>query len=165
MRTLQDLVQHKWYANARLLAAVRQAPAAAQDKQVRELLHHILLANRFWLKLSLGAPFSLESESQVPESLDALVTQYKETYAEEAAWVKHLTEDELERQLQASYFKGHSFSVEEGIVQICMHSHGHRAQVAIRLRELGGTPPGLDYVMWLKDDRPPVTWPQASGRG
>ena len=67
---------------------------------------------------------------------------------------------ELERQLQASYFKGHTFSVEEGIVQICLHSHGHRAQVAIRLRELGGTPPSLDFVIWLKDDRPPVVWPE-----
>jgi len=160
MRTLQDLVQHKWYANARLLAAVQQAPVAAEDKQVGELLHHILLANRFWLKLSQGVPFSLESESQVPESLDALVTQYKETYAVEATWVKQLTDAELERQLQASYFKGHTFSVEEGIVQICLHSHGHRAQVAIRLRELGGTPPSLDFVIWLKDDRPPVVWPE-----
>jgi uncharacterized damage-inducible protein DinB len=159
MRTLQDLVQHKWYANARLLAAVQQAPAAAQDQQVRDLLHHILLANRFWLKVSRGVPFSLEKESQVPESLDALVAQYKETYTEEAAWVKQLTDAELERQLQASYFKGRTFSVEEGLVQICLHSHGHRAQVAIRLRELGGTPPSLDYVIWLKDDRPPVIWP------
>lgn len=160
MRTLQDLVQHKWYANARLLTAVRQAPAAVQDKQLRELLHHILLANRFWLKLSQGVPFSPESEWQVPESLDALVTQYKETYAEEAAWVMQLTDLELERQLQASYFKGHTFSVEEGIVQICLHSQGHRAQVAIRLRELGGTPPSLDFVIWLKDDQPPIVWPE-----
>jgi len=159
MRTLQDLVQHKWYANARLLAAVQQAPAAAQDQQVRDLLQHILLANRFWLKLSRGVPFSLEKESQVPESLDALVAQYRETYTEEAAWVEQLTDAELERQLQASYFKGRTFSVEEGLVQICLHSHGHRAQVAIRLRELGGTPPSLDYVIWLKDDRPPVIWP------
>src|SRR5215471_13267135 len=160
MRTLQDLVQHKWYANARLLAAVQQAPAAAQDQQVRDLLHHILLANRFWLKLSRGVPFSHEKESQVPESLDALVAQYRETYTEEAAWVEQLTDAELERQLQASYFKGRTFSVEEGLVQICLHSHGHRAQVAIRLRELGGTPPSLDYVIWLKDDRPPVVWPE-----
>jgi uncharacterized damage-inducible protein DinB len=159
MRTLQDLVQHKWYANARLLAAVQQAPAAAEDQQVRDLLHHILLANRFWLKLSRGVPFSLEKESQGPESIDALVAQYKDTYTEEAAWVKQLTEAELERQLQASYFKGRTFSVEEGLVQICLHSHGHRAQVALRLRELGGTPPSLDYVIWLKDDRPPVIWP------
>jgi uncharacterized damage-inducible protein DinB len=165
MRTLQDLVSHKWYANARLLAAVQEAPAAAQDKQVLELLHHILIANRFWLTLSRGVPFSLEKESQVPESLDVLVDQYKETYAAEAGWIKQITDGELERRLQASYFKGQTFSVEEGILQICLHSHGHRAQVAIRLRELGGTPPSLDFVIWLRDNRPPVVWPPPISRG
>lgn len=120
MPTLQDWVQHKWYANARLLAAIRQAPAAAQDKQVRELLHYILVANRFWLRLSQGAEFSIENESKVPESIDALIARYQETYAEESAWVEDLTETDLERQLQTPYVPGRTFSVEEGIMQICL---------------------------------------------
>jgi hypothetical protein len=42
---LQDLVQHKGYANAVLLKAVRQHEKATQDQELRELLHHIILAN------------------------------------------------------------------------------------------------------------------------
>jgi hypothetical protein len=46
---LHDLVQHKGYANAVVLKAVRQHEKATQDQELRELLHHIILANRFWL--------------------------------------------------------------------------------------------------------------------
>ena len=32
-------------------------------------------------------------------------------------------------------------SVAEALLQVCMHSHGHRAQVATRLRQHGAVPP------------------------
>jgi hypothetical protein len=49
LQLLRDLVDHKGYANAAMLQAVRQNPAAASDPEMLDLLHHILLANRFWL--------------------------------------------------------------------------------------------------------------------
>jgi hypothetical protein len=49
---LQDLLRHKGHANACLLKAIRQHEPAAQDRQLRELLHHIIVANRFWLSLT-----------------------------------------------------------------------------------------------------------------
>jgi uncharacterized damage-inducible protein DinB len=39
-----------------------------------------------------------------------------------------------------------------------MHSHGHRAQCAAMLRELGGTPPAMDFITWLAG-RPAAEWP------
>ena len=39
---LQDLVRHKGYANAALLRAICQHEPAAQDPELRELLHHIV---------------------------------------------------------------------------------------------------------------------------
>lgn len=48
---LRDLIHHKGYANASLLKAIRQHEPAAQDPELRKLLHHITLANRFWLRL------------------------------------------------------------------------------------------------------------------
>jgi uncharacterized damage-inducible protein DinB len=32
-----------------------------------------------------------------------------------------------------------------------MHSEHHRAQVATRLRALGGNPPMTDYILWVRD--------------
>jgi uncharacterized damage-inducible protein DinB len=45
-------------------------------------------------------------------------------------------------------------------MQICLHSQGHRAQCASKLRALGGVPPVLDYVLWIKTDRPAPAWPE-----
>ena len=46
---LRDLVAHKGHANAAMLAAIRDSAAAAADQELTRPLHHVLLANRFWL--------------------------------------------------------------------------------------------------------------------
>lgn len=154
---LQDLVDHKGYANAALLKAIRQHETAAQDPELRKLLHHIILANRFWLRLSLGLPFAVEEESRIPESLEAITAQYRETHAQEREWLSQVREPDLARILETPFIPGHSFSVAQALMQVCMHSNGHRAQCATRLRLLGGTPPGMDFILWLKE-RPSADW-------
>jgi uncharacterized damage-inducible protein DinB len=147
---LQNLVRHKGYADASLLKAIRQNDRAAQDDDLRRLLHHIILANRFWLMQSLNRPFALEEESRVPKSLEAVAGRYRETHIDELLWVSNLEETDLDRKLVSPYIPGGSCSVAEGVMQICMHSHGHRSQCATRLRQLGATPPVLDFILWLK---------------
>src|SRR5262245_52434171 len=100
---LRDLVAHKGYANGALLKAIRQHEAAAQDAELRKLLHHIILANRFWLRLSLGLPFIIEEESQMPESFEALAAQYQETHEQEMTWLAQVQEQELARVLETPY--------------------------------------------------------------
>lgn len=94
---LKDLIHHKQYANASLLKAVRQHETAANDAELRNLLHHIILADRFWLSLILGLPFAVEEESRTPESLDAIAAQYRETHAREITWLAQASESDLAR--------------------------------------------------------------------
>lgn len=155
---LRDLIHHKWHANAAYLKAIRQHGTAAQDEDLRKLLHHILLANRFWLMLSLGRAFALEKESKAPESLDVVIADYQKTCAQEQEWLSQIQEADLARRLETPYIPGSSFSVAEAMMQVCMHSHGHRSQCATMLRRLGGTPPATDFILWLKT-RPAPEWP------
>ena len=154
---LQDLIHHKGYANASLLKAIRQHEAAAQDPELQKLLHHIILANRFWLWLTLGLPFVFEEESRTPESFEAIAAQYRENHAQEMEWLAQVQEPELARILETPFIPDFSCSVAQAMTQVCLHSHGHRAQCAIRLRLLGGTPPNMDFILWLKD-RPAPVW-------
>ena len=154
---LQDLVQHKGFADAALLRAIREHDNAAQDQDLRRLLHHSLLANRFWLMLSRNLPFALDEESKIPESLEELVNQYRETHTAELEWVSRISEADLTRNLQTPFLPGCTFSIAQGLMQACMHSHGHRSQCATRLRLVGGTPPVLDFIVWLKE-RPAPRW-------
>ena len=71
-RWLEDLIRHKAHADAALLSAIRENDAAARDEELLNKVHHILLANRFWLSLALGREFSLEAESRRPETIDQI---------------------------------------------------------------------------------------------
>jgi uncharacterized damage-inducible protein DinB len=154
----QDLVRHKWYADARLLTAIQAQPAAAEDKQLRDLLHHIILANRFWLMQFLQKPFIREQESRAPETFTQIVALFRETQAEEFDWLSRLRPPDLDRTLETPFHSGQSFSVAQALMQVCMHSQAHRAQCAARLRLLGGVPPTLDFILWLKARSSPE-WP------
>lgn len=154
---LKDLIHHKHYANVSLLKAVRQHETAANDAELRKLLHHIILADRFWLSLILGLPFAVEEESRTPESLDAIAAQYRETHAREITWLAQASESDLARSLETPYIPDFSCSVAQALMQVCMHSHGHRAQCSARLRQLGVVPPNMDFILWLKD-RPAPDW-------
>jgi uncharacterized damage-inducible protein DinB len=155
--TLRDLVQHKWWANGALLKAIGEHDQASQDPELRKLLHHVILSNRFWVSLSLGRPFALEEESKVPEFLGGVAALYQKTYKEEHDWISQIQESHLRRTLETPFIPGRTFSVAEAQLQACLHSQGHRAQCAVRLRLLGGVPRGTDYIFWLKD-RPAPDW-------
>src|SRR5215469_5378791 len=103
---LRDLIQHKVQANAALLKAIRQHDKAAQDEELRKLLHHILLANRFWFMLSLGRELDVKKESQVPESLEQIAARYRETHEEELTWIFQIHEADLARKLETPFIPG-----------------------------------------------------------
>lgn len=159
---LRDLVAHKGHANAALLTAVRQNDAAASDPELLELLHHILLANRFWLLAVLGQPFDLDDEGRPSRSFDALVQRYAGTQALESAWLEIATENDLARTVEDARVPGGTCSVSQALMQVCMHSHGHRAQCGKLLRRHGGVPPATDFILWLAG-RPRPEWPAARG--
>jgi uncharacterized damage-inducible protein DinB len=155
---LQGLVRHKWHANASLLRAVQQHASAARDEELRKLLHHILQANRYWLLLSMQKEFAREEESRIPETLDGLIALYRETAILEMDWLFQLPEENLVRQVRSSFLTARTFSIAEVLMQVIMHSQGHRSQCATRLRALGGTAPASDFILWLVE-KPDPEWP------
>ena len=152
LSTMIELLQHKWWANGRLIHAIEQHPPAAEDEELRKMLHHILVSNRFWLFAILGRPFDREVEMQIPDRLRAIVELFKETERLESEWISKTSESDLERILETRSSRlGINVSARQALLQICTHTQGHRSQCATRLRALGGTPPGMDYVLWIKE--------------
>jgi len=154
---LRDLVAHKGHANAALLNAIRENGTAVTDPELWELLHHILLANRFWLLAVLGLPFVYEDEARPSPSFDALIQRFGSTQAQETTWLETATEADLARILEDALIPNGRCSVSQAFMQVCMHSHGHRAQSAKLLRRHGGVPPPTDFILWLTS-RPRAEW-------
>src|SRR4051812_26852234 len=130
---MEEMVRHKWHASAAYLAAAHQHESARLDEELRKLFHHILVANRFWLFLTLGLEFDREKEARPPETLDALIESYQQTEALEMEWLSRWDEGELNRQLVTPWLPGKVFTAAQAVMQIVLHSHGHRAQAALRL--------------------------------
>ena len=164
LEMLRDLVAHKGHATAAVLGAIRQNDAAASDPELYELLHHVLIANRFWLLTVLELPFVFEDESRPSSSFGALIQRYCSTQDQESTWLAGATEADLGRVLESPLIPGGKCSVSQALMQVCMHSHGHRAQCAKLFRRHGGVPPMTDFILWLAR-RPTAEWavPLAAG--
>jgi uncharacterized damage-inducible protein DinB len=155
---LRDLVAHKWYANASLLSSVQQSPVAAADPDVCELLHHVLVANRFWALSVLGLQFNGEEEVRSSRAFAALVDGFRRTRELESSWLERASEADLTRTIGGPLVPGGRCTVAQAMMQVCMHSHGHRAQCAKLLRRHGVAPPTTDFILWLVH-RNPGEWP------
>lgn len=155
---LRDLVQHKGYANAALLATVASSPDATADAQIAELLHHVLIANRFWASSIVGEPFVVDGEVRSPTSLPALVDAFRTVQALEDAWLAQASDADLAMDVAGPLVPGGRCTVAQAVTQVCLHSLGHRAQCAKMLRRHGVTAPMTDFVMWLVE-RPLAQWP------
>lgn len=157
LETLRDLLTHKGHVDSTVLAAVASSAAAA-DPAVTDLLHHILLANRFWLLAILDRPFVLSEESRRSTSFEELVERYRVTHEAERQWLRSATEADLTRVVENALIPGGRASVLQAWMQVCLHSHGHRAQCARLLRERDAEVPPLDFIVWLRE-RPEARWP------
>jgi uncharacterized damage-inducible protein DinB len=155
---LRDLVAHKGYANAALLSAVATSPAAIADTDITDLLHHYLVANRFWALTVIGMEFRVDEEMSSPRTLDRLVHGFREVQALEEAWLERATDDDLARQIAGALVPGGRCTVAQAFMQVCLHSLGHRAQCAKLLRRHDTMPPTTDFILWLVD-RPAARWP------
>jgi uncharacterized damage-inducible protein DinB len=154
----RDLIAHKGYADAALLNAIRERHAAPLDDELRALLHHVLVSNRFWLLSIMGEPFVAEVETRVPESFDALTADFRATHEREMAFLATATDDRLAQTLESALIPGGRCTVADALLQVCLHSQGHRAQCAKMVRASGGSPPATDFILW-RVNRPEPTWP------
>ena len=120
LEALRDLVAHKGYANAVILRAVRENGTAAADRELNALLHHVLLANRFWILAIVGLPFAAEDESRLSHSFDELVQRFSTTQEQESRWLAGASEADLAHVLRDPLIPGGKCSVAEALLQVCM---------------------------------------------
>jgi len=152
---IQSLFAHMAWADTSLLKAVATHEGAFADVEVRKWLHHTVVVQRFFLSLFQQRPFDREREGQVPGTVDEMERRFEEAHADGAAYTARLDEAELARPIEfpVPAFKDFHPPVRDALMQVVMHSEHHRAQVAMRLRALGGTPPLTDYIVWVRDAR------------
>ena len=148
---IQSLFQHQEWADRRLLAVVSMHPQAAEDDRLRATLHHIATVQRAFLSLFLARPFDLAKEIEVPASLETVEALFHDAHRAEMSFVAGLKEPDLTRVIEVPWIPGLRPTLAQALMQVVMHSQNHRGQCLSRLRELGATPPTVDFIAWLRE--------------
>jgi uncharacterized damage-inducible protein DinB len=158
---LRDLYGHQVWADAEHWRAIEAHPPAAADKAIRDRLHHIHLVQRAfrWIVGDRQSTFTITKPEDFATAAD-LKAYAREYHDEIVDFLRGLSDARLASDVNIEWFKDPPLrlTVTEALTQCAMHSHYHRGQNATRLRELGGTPPTTDYIVWLWKGRPKPAW-------
>jgi uncharacterized damage-inducible protein DinB len=71
-----------------------------------------------------------------------------------------LDSEELSRPVRIHWFPDPPciITVSEALVQVAMHSQHHRGQCMTRLKDFGGEPVNVDWIIWLWKQKPQARW-------
>lgn len=148
---IRDLVQHQAWADATLLQSIHGCRSARHDAPLLEILGHIIGVHRFFLSLFLNRPFDREEAFAPIATIGELEEHFRHAHREQLEFVKSLTEADLGRTMPVAALEGTDPTLAQALLQVVMHSQNHRGQCLRRLREFGGTPPALDFLVWVKN--------------
>ncbi|MBZ5678988.1 MAG: hypothetical protein LAO24_02660 [Acidobacteriia bacterium] len=157
---LDELYRHQEWADAEHWRAFEAHPGTLDDKAIAERLLHIHLVQHgfLWVTAPLRPEFAFKKLEDFP-SMSDLKRYGRQGLEELCERLKNTDEGRMEELVEVPWFKPPlKISVRLALTQCAMHSHYHRGQNATRLRELGGTPPMADFIIWLRDGQPAPRW-------
>jgi uncharacterized damage-inducible protein DinB len=157
---LHELYAHQEWADAEHWRALEAHSAALADKAIRERLVHIHLVQHgfLWIAGPRTAEFAFKKPEDFADAAE-LKSYARQGNVDLSELVRTATPEWLEEIIEVPWFKPTlKISRRHALTQAAMHSHYHRGQNATRLRELGGVPPGTDFIVWLRDGQPDAKW-------
>ena len=164
-REFRDLLTHMEWADALTWRAARAVPAAPTDGRLKYLLHHMHLVQEVYLQAWRGDPFKL-TELTAFSDLAAIEAWAAPYYRQVAEYAMVLDESKFSQPVEFSwsqliadrYGKVVPATLAESAWQVFSHTTYHRGQVAVRIRELGGEPPLVDFLVWVWSGKPAPEW-------
>jgi uncharacterized damage-inducible protein DinB len=162
---LLDLYRHMEWADARVWGAI--GTSDLDDARLRSLLVHLHTVQWAFLAVWQGRP--PETGYRRPEDFATLAdvrAWAQPVYAAERAilggadaGLGRILRPPWVAQVEAHLGRPPGpTTLGETAFQVASHSTHHRGQINTRLRELGMTPPLVDYIAWLWLDRPAPEW-------
>ncbi|MCY4661326.1 MAG: hypothetical protein OXF93_16190 [Acidobacteria bacterium] len=165
---IRQLCAHMEWADARVWSAILEVDEARDDPRLRDKLRHLHETQQAYLSLWTGQPL------RSADSADFLAAVYewaRTFYAPARSFLGATGAQALAEPVSAAFgermqrYLGPprgTVALGDTAMQVVTHTTHHRGQVMTRLRELGGTPPLVDYVIWLWTGTPAPDWDAAS---
>jgi uncharacterized damage-inducible protein DinB len=155
---LRNLMAHAAWADAVFLHAWGKSPARDHE-EMRRRVGHIVGVQGGFLAILRGEPPGLPPDGP-PPSFDELKARVEKTHAGTQAYLQTLDAAALARTVQVPWFPPPPcvITVAEALVQAAMHSQHHRGQCMTRLKDFGGEPKNVDWIIWLWKGKPAPRW-------
>jgi uncharacterized damage-inducible protein DinB len=156
---LVDLMAHAEWANAVFFGAWGKSPARDHE-EMRRRLDHLVGVQEGFLQILTGEQPGRPPDGP-PAGYDDLKARAERCHAALTALVASLDETALARPVHVPWFPSDppcTITHAEALVQVAMHSQHHRGQCMTRLRDFGGEPKNVDWIIWLWKQKPAGRW-------
>lgn len=158
LNLLRDLMAHAEWANAVFFHAWGKSPAR-DNEELRQRVGHMIGVQQGFLSTLRGESTG-KPPSGPPPSFDDLKSRAEICHAGLREFVATLEPETLTRTVRIPWFQDPPcvITTTEAIVQVAMHTQHHRGQCMTRLRDLGGEPKNVDWIIWLWKQKPEPRW-------
>ncbi len=155
---LRDLMEHAAWANAVFFHAWGQSPARDHE-ELRRRVGHLVGVQQGFLSVFRGEAPGGPPAGPTP-SFENLKTRAETCHAGLRDFAASLQPEALARTVQIPWFQDPPciITVAEAMVQVAMHSQHHRGQCMTRLKDFGGEPKNVDWIIWLWKQKPEARW-------
>jgi uncharacterized damage-inducible protein DinB len=155
---LRDLLAHSEWANAVFFHAWDKSPARDHEEMRRRVGHFIGVQQGF-LSIFHGEPPGGPPPGP-PASFENLKTRAETGHAGLREFMAGLDSEGSARTVRIPWFPEPPciITIAEALVQVAMHSQHHRGQCMTRLKDFGGEPKNVDWIIWLWTQKPQARW-------
>jgi uncharacterized damage-inducible protein DinB len=155
---LRDLLAHAEWANAVFFHAWGKSPARDHE-EMRRRVDHIIGVQQGFLSILRGEPPG-GPPGGPPSSFDDLKKRAPACHSGLRDFAAGLDDAGLSRTVRIVWFPDPPcvITVAEALVQVAMHTQHHRGQCMTRLKDFGGEPKNVDWIIWLWKQKPAARW-------
>ena len=122
-----------------------------KDEQIGELLSHIISAQKLWLNRVLKREIVVSPWDKL--TVQECISQSTAVTAEWINLLESFSDKDLDKRIEYMNTKGEKYvsTVKDIVTQVINHSTYHRAQIAQRVKALGGKPAVTDYIVYQRE--------------
>jgi uncharacterized damage-inducible protein DinB len=146
----RQLFEHAYWADKAFVQALQEAGRKPPARALRRLAH-IAVAEDVWYNRLIGS--RADTVDLWPEwPVERCAEQVEENREHYRRYLDALRDRDLFVRIAYRNTKGVAFEtpVQEILTHVALHGSYHRGQIAADLREEGFTPPGTDFIVFVR---------------
>ena len=155
---VRSLMAHAEWANAVFFHTWGKS-TARDNEEMRRRVEHVVGVQMRFLSILRGEAAGRPQDGP-PPTFDQLKASAQGNHQGLRAFAASLDMQALSRTVQIPWFPAPPciVTVAEALVQVAMHTQHHRGQLMTRLKDFGGEPKNVDWIIWLWKGKPQARW-------